>query len=872
MIFRLQKAIFSIVMLVCATIAHAQIVGTVFDSESGDTIPFASVSYKGHRIAVSGNQHGSYKIQRHNGWKLTFSSVGYKPVTVAISEDIPDMLNIRMKPTQTDLSEVLVKSKKSKYSRKENPAVELMRRVIAAKKRNRLENRDFYKFDNYEKTTLAFNDIKPEDLDSGFFAKKQWARNQIEACTYNNKLILPILVNEKVTRKIYRKNPQDEKTIVMGERSEGVNDLFETGEILDVMIKDVFTEVDIYDDQIRLLQQHFSSPIGSDAIGFYRYYIVDTLKIDNDSCYHLTFIPNNQQDFGFRGELYILKDPSLHVKRVSLTIPKRSDINFVEDMRIEQEYTHLDNGEWVLTTNDMIVEMMINKMLSKFIVVRTSRKTDYAFEEIDKKLFRGKLKETKDPNAELRNEDFWQAHRKVALTNSEGSISRFINDIKHLKGFNWIMFFGKALVENFVETGINGKPSKVDIGPVNTIVSTNYIDGLRLRMSGQTTASLNKHLFFKGYIAHGFNTKNNYYNGNITYSFNEKAHLPEEFPIRRVTLSSSYDICSPSDKFVHTDKDNVFTALKWSKVQKMMFYNRHKLEFEREEAVGFKTLVSLKVEENEATGGLLFKPLSDYAADGIKYEGGAWEDYYKLDEKSIHNGKIRTTELHFEIEFSPGRTYVNTKQRRIPINREASIFNLSHTMGISGFMGGQYSYNATEAMIYKRLWLNSWGKMDFCFKGGIQWTQVPYPLLIAPAANLSYILHDQTFNLINNMEFLNDRYASLDWKWNLTGKLFNRFPLIKHLKWREMIGVKVLWGALSDKNNPTLEENWTSNKLMAFPEGCYTMDPKKPYVELSAGIHNIFRFFYVSYVRRLNYLDLPTASKQGIRIGFKLEF
>ena len=193
-------------------------------------------------------------------------------------------------------------------------------------------------------------------------------------------------------------------------------------------------------------------------------------------------------------------------------------------------------------------------------------------------------------------------------------------------------------------------------------------------------------------------------------------------------------------------------------------------------------------------------------------------------------------------------------------------------MGLKGFLGGDYRYNFTEAAIYKRFWMKSWGKIDCYLKGGIQWDQVPYPLLIMPAANLSYIIEDETFNLVNNMEFLNDRFASLDVAWDLNGKIFNRIPLLKKLKWREYIGVKALWGDLSDKNNPFLEQNQGSSLLMYFPNGCNVMDPKKPYVEIVAGVHNIFKILHVEYVRRLTYNELPTAHKHGIRFMLRMTF
>ena len=188
-------------------------------------------------------------------------------------------------------------------------------------------------------------------------------------------------------------------------------------------------------------------------------------------------------------------------------------------------------------------------------------------------------------------------------------------------------------------------------------------------------------------------------------------------------------------------------------------------------------------------------------------------------------------------------------------------------------MGGDYAYNFTDVTVYKRFWMpHNWGKIDLYVKGGIQWNKVPYPLLIMPAANLSYIIEDETFNLINNMEFLNDRYVSGDLSWDLNGKIFNRIPLLKKLKWREYLGVKMLWGTLTDKNNPFLEENSQDPTLMMFPEGSFVMDKHRPYFELIAGVHNIFKILHVDYVRRLSYLDLPTAHKHGIRLMMRMTF
>ena len=822
--------------------ARAQITGVVTDALTGDTIAYPSASYKGHHMAVSGDAQGRFSIEHHEGWVLTISAVGYQSKEFTMKANSPLTMAVKLKPDTRTLKEVVVRTKRNRYSRKDNPAVELMKRVIAAKKKTDLSNHDFYQYNKYQKITLAVNDIQKADIDSGFFAKKQWLTDQMETSPYNHKLILPISVDETVTQHIYRKNPKSEKDIVLGQQSTGLNQLFETGDILNNVLKDVFTDVDLYDNQVRLLQYPFTSPIGKDAIAFYRYYIEDTVYVDHDLCYHLQFLPNNQQDFGFRGELYILADSTLHLKRAELSIPKRSDVNFVENLSITQEYTQLSNGEWALSVDDMVVELKVTNFMSKALVVRTTRLSDYAFDELPKQLFKGKAATRREANAMMRDDSFWNQYRTVELTKSESEMDAFIRRVQQLKGFKYIIFGAKAFIENFVETGGLNHPSKVDIGPVNTMFTSNFIDGFRTRISAQTTANLNKHWFFAGYYAHGWRSHKNYYNAEVTYSFNKKDYLPREFPKRTLTFSSTYDIMSPSDKFMGTDKDNVFTAFKWSKVDKMMFYNRQKITFEWETEWGLRTIVGLKTEANEAAGALYF-PI----------------------------GTLRTTEWSLNFQLAPGRTYVNTKQRRYPINMDAPVFSLGHTMGMK-FLGGDYRYNFTEASIYKRFWMNSWGKIDARVKAGAQWNKVPYPLLIMPAANLSYIMQDETFNMINNMEFLNDRYASLDVAWDLNGKILNRIPLLKKLKWREYIGVKTLWGKLTDRNNPTLLANAGDPMLWAFPMGSYVMDAKRPYVELIAGVHNIFKILHVEFVHRCNYTHLPTAKRNGVRFMMRVTF
>ena len=840
----------------CISVSAQNIQGVVTDSLTNDPIPYLSVFYEGKGVGSITDNDGHYKVETRKGWnKLTFSAVGYVTKVVNIIPGVTKNLNVRMRPDDIMLDEVVVKPKREKYSRKNNPAVELMKKVIAHKNNNKLSENDYYQYNKYQKITMSLNDVTPEMLEKGMYKKMPFLKDQIELCEETNKFILPISVDETASQKIYRKHPKSEKTIIKGMSSTGVNELFATGDMLSTVLKDVFTDVNIYDNDIRLLQYPFISPISSsDAISFYKFYIMDTTFVDKDKCFHLTFVPNNSQDFGFTGHLYVLADSSYTVKKCTMNLPKKSGVNFVDNMDIIQEFEQLPNGEWVLKTDDMIVEMTLMKIMQGFQIRRTTRYSDYAFDELPQQLFKRKGAEIKEADAMMRGDDFWNQYRPVPLTQTESSMDMLVKRLEQMPGFKYVIFVLKAFIENFVETGTKDNPSKVDIGPVNTMISNNYIDGLRLRMSAQTTANLNPHLFLKGYYAYGFKDHRSKYMGEVEYSFNKKEYLPREFPKNSITFSYQYDVMSPTDKFLKTDKDNVFVSFKTSTVDQMSYVRNIALKYENETQFGLKTTVEVKHSTDEPTGGLA---------------------YITNDDQKTLVPEIQTMEASLAFRYAPGETFVNTKQRRIPVSFDAPVFTLSHTTGFKGVLGGEYNFNLTEVGLYKRFWFSSWGKIDMFVKGGAQWNKVPFPLLIMPAANLSYILQRETFNLINNMEFLNDRYASLDVSWDLNGKIFNRIPLLKKLKWREAIGFKMLYGHLTDKNNPMKHPG--DSELFLFPtrDGrptSFVMDPKTPYMECSVGIHNIFKILHIDYVRRLNYLDHPDANKWGVRFMVMMTF
>lgn len=779
------------------------------------------------------------------------SFVGYETVKRAVRAGEKRTVNVSMKSLDRELSELVVKPKKQKYSRKNNPAVELMRKVIAAKGQNDLKNNDYYRYDKYQRITFGFNNITQEFMDSGFLKKYPLLLKQVEFCPQTQTNILSLTYNETSSEHIYRKLPEAERDFVRGTNSEGLNELFATGDIVNIVLQRFFADVNIYDNSINLLERYFTSPLSeSHAIIFYQYYIMDTLDVEGDKCIELSFIPRNPQDFGFSGRLWVLADSSYQVKRCLVNLPVRSIVNFISNLVIEQDFATLPNGQRVLVKDNMIAEMGALKRYHNMLVKRTTAYTGFDFSPIADERF--EQRETpREGVPQIKDNTFWTQYRTDTLTRSEANMSKMVSDMTKKKGFGWILWIVRAFVENYVETSPPGKKNYVDFGPVNTVVSSNFIDKVRLRASAQTTANLNPHLFLKGYVAYGVRDRKWKYEGEIEYSFLKKQYSPEEFPRNSIAVSTRYDVMAPSDALLPTDKDNVFASFKTQTIDQMSYFRQYSVRYVYEFDNHFGITAQLRHITQTPTGSLFYRNL-----DGLMVP------------------KLTQSEATLNLRYAPGEQVVVTKQRRHPVNHNYPIFTLMHTAGFKGVLGGDYASNYTELSLTKRFWLNSWGRIDVYARAGAQWNKVPFPLLITPEANNSYVIQRNMFNLINNMEFMNDRFVSVALQWDLSGKLFNRIPLLKRLKWREVIGFKTLYGTLTDKNNPYKQTG--GGELFDFPSrnGMPTsfVMGDAPYMELNVGIHNIFKFLRVDYVRRLNYLDLPNVKKNGVRFVLQFDF
>ncbi len=837
-----------LVLLTLAIIAKAQFYGTVVDAATGEPIEYAAAKYIGTGIGTSTDAEGKFVLQMDpKNKKMEVSCLGYKSVTVTVNHSYKVMHSvIKMYSDDVLLSEVVVKKSKVKYKRKDNPAVDLMRRVIANKHLSDIKEKDFYHFDKYEKLTLSYNDVEKSPL--------------AEVCPETGKLILPIMVDETVSEENYRRSTNTSKVIVNAKRSDGFQSMLSSGDMFADFTKDIFTDVNIYKDNVRVLQHPFISPIStSEAIGFYHYYIQDTIVVEGERCIDVVFLPNNTQDFGFAGHLFVTDDDKNQVKRAVINIPNNSGVNYVDNMLVMQDFATLPTGERVLKSDDMIVEVSGFYGTLKMMCQRNTTYSNYSFDAItDKNAFKYSLSEYVKPDAEQKDTAYWASVRPRELSQTESNLGMSVDRMsKKIGGLG--KFLLAALVENSLE--LTSRPNKLDLIPFNSIISNNYIDGWRFKLPLQTTANLSPHLFLRGYAAYGTKDKQMKYLVEGEYSFNKKKYMAHEFPRHSISMSYMYDDMSPIDKYRGRSNDDVLNSFKVSKVDQMMYVNNIKLGYICETRNYFTFSIGL---DNSK-----FSPAGE-----LKYQ-------HNVDGTLLSS--IKTTDAKVGIRFAPREAYVNNKQKRLSINDEAPVFRLEHTIGLNGVLGGQYDYNMTEASIYKKFWLPSaFGYMEMSLKGGYQWNKVAFPMLFIPHTSTSYFVQSNSlsFNMLHSMEFLNDKYATLFLFWSFDGKLLNRLPLVNKMKLREFISFKMLYGGLSDKNNPFVSTN--DNDLLRFPmrDGEYTsfVMGSKPYMEMSVGLCNIFKILTVQYVRRLTYNDtheIPgegKVKKNGLRFSVDLKF
>ncbi|MDD2961296.1 MAG: DUF5686 family protein [Muribaculaceae bacterium] len=824
---------------------RTNIKGVVRDSLTREGLPFVAIFLKGSDKGALTDENGNFAISTTaNFISLNLSTIGYNEKVVFVNKGKDNNVVIDMVPTGVALKELVVKPKKEKYSKKNNPAVDFVQKLMDRKRMYDPKNHEYYNFDKYEKMNFALNDFSEEQKKKWLFKKFKFIFEYMDTSEVSGKPILNVSFKEKISKFHYRKSPASEKEYVKGITSAGIDEIFDE-ESVQRFVEEVFREIDIFGNDITLLLNRFVSPLSNIGTNYYKYYLTDTINVEGVKCIELSFSPHTPESFGFLGRIYVpLGDTTMFIKRVKLNVPKSINLNYVQNIFIVQDFEKAPDGSRLKTKDDMTVEFQILPSTQGLYARRVTLYKNHDFlQPQDEEIFNKEGKEIVAEDASIQPDEFWKENRQTPIKKSENAMGKLLTRLREVPVFYWSEKVILALVTGYIPT--NGDDSKFDFGPMNTTLNGNSLEGFRVRVGGITTANLNNRLFARGYVAYGFEDKKLKYQGELEYSFNDKKYHSREFPIHSIKLSHKYDVDKLGQQYLFTNMDNLFLVLKRKIDNKMTYQRLTRLEYKMERKGGFSLTAGFSHDIQEATSIIPFE-------DGY---GNVYKDF---------------TEASFDLtlRYAPGEKFYQSKTNRYPINFDAPVFTLKHTFAPKGFLGTKYTINKTEISVQKRFWLSAFGYTDIRVSAAKLWSEVSYPNLLLPNANLSYTIQPQSYSLMNAMEFANDQYLSWDLTYWANGALFNRIPLIKYLKLREVVSFRGLYGSLKESNNPEF-----NNDLFRFPTGvrCKPMD-KIPYMEFGIGIDNIFTFLRVDYVWRLTYREAPGVDLSGFRIQMHFSF
>lgn len=820
--------------------------GIVRDSISDQGVDNAFVAVDNGRIGTMTDSDGIFELSVPQGAKsLKVWSQGYEPKTISIVKNRVNLYAVYLSPEAVELNEVVVK--KSKYSKKDNPAVELMQFIRKTADRNDPAKRPYYSFNTYQRTSLALNNINA-DSDNGLLAKFPFLYEHLDTSEISGKPILPVMVKEQSTEVFNRNKPQGRHVVVTGKRSEGIDEMLDE-ESMNRFTNDILGPVDIYARDIYLLQNRFVSPLSPIAADFYKFYITDSLtESDGRKFYVLSFYPHNRSAFGFTGTMEVTtSDTTAFVRKVNMRVPSDINLNFIRTLAISQEFDEAPDGSRLLGLDDMIIEAEILPGTQGLYAHRVIDYSNHNFERPadEMKIFKPKAPETVLINASQRDSLFWASVNPIGLSEGERKVGVMLDRFRKNKVFYWGEKILKIMVTGYVPT--DGKNSKFDYGPVNTSVSFNSLEGVRLRAGGITTANLSRHWFTRFYGAYGFRDHKWKYGVEIEYSFNPKKRHSREFPVHSLRLNSSYDIDHPGQQYYFTNPDNVFLSLRRHGTNPTTYSRVNSLLYTLELETHFSLKLLLK-NERQIESRLMHFDLS----------GGGRIGAFDLSSAQI------------ELRYAPGETFYQTTSNRFPISKDKPVISLTHTLAPRG-MGNYAAVNVTQLFYSQRFWLSAFGYLDVIAKGGHLWSRHTFfPNLFIANTNLSYTIQPESFALTAPMEFVADSFGSLELTYWANGALLNYIPYVRKLKLREAFSLNGFYGCLSQHNDPA-----RTSGLILWP-GCETTSQrlKTPYLEASVGLDNILRCLRVDYVWRLTHRHTPLkgSDKWGIRVALHFTF
>ncbi len=798
------------------------VAGAVYDAETKEPLPFVNVAFQNTKTGTTTDIDGNYRIETYYASdSLTATFVGYKPKTVKVKMDQAQDIDFFLEPGSFSLGEVVINAQDF-----EDPAEVLLKRIINNKPINNRAKLDSYEYETYNKIQFDMNNLGEKFMERKLWKDMEFIFDRIDST--NEKVSLPFFLTETVSDYYYQRQPRGRKEIIKATKVSGINNAS-----IQQFLGQMYLDVNIYDNSIGIFGKNFISPISNYGSAFYKYALVDSMYIDSKWCYRLNFTPKNEMDLVFKGHVWI-NDTSYAVKEVDAQILPTANINFITDLKVHHNYQEVENEVWMLVEENILADINIAETTTGFYAKKLTTYRDFVINEPKENGFYGGAEYVVvESEVNEKNEAYWEGARHEEITTDQQAIYTMVDSLKTVPRFRTYIDIVNFLFQGYKESGM------VEYGPVFTFLSYNYVEGLRPKFGLRTSNEFSTNLQLEGYVAYGTKDKRFKYMLGGQYFLSKKPRH-----ILGAYYSEDLELIGQVPNYF--GRDHIVTFLTVRNPQDRLILNKEfKIFTDREWFTGFSTLLEYRHRDLAARGAWEFeqaKPVDD----GVEI---------------VDLGYITSSEVSVGVRFAYRENFVQGEFTRISLGSIWPIIDVRADFGMKGVFGGEYEYQKLTASVTDKIPLGPFGTMRYALQGGKTWNRIPYPLQFVHAGNESFFQNNRAFNTMNFFEFVSDEYISLRAEHHFEGLFFNKIPLFKKLKWRELIGVNAIYGNFADAN---LEE-------MLLPDFTYSFD-NRPFAEAYVGVENIFKFIRVDAIWRMTYRELPRTQNFSILLGFDIQF
>lgn len=830
-----MKRVLTIIVFLVYFLTNAQtkVSGVVVD-ETGEPVAFANVLFKNSSQGTITNDNGRFYMESDESYStLLVSFIGYETLVLPLPSKVNYDLNVVLKESSEQLDEVVIYV--GKQSKKNNPAIDILKKIWAKKRENGVSKFKQYQYDKYEKVEFDLNTIDSALIKSKLFRGMEFVFEDLDTSRITGKTYLPIFLNETFS-KVYGDNKLSEiKEDILGNKNSG----FSNNQALIAFVKDLYSEYNIYDNYLKFFDKSFTSPLSKTGVDTYNYVLSDSAFIENKWCYNIIYYPRRKNELTFKGDFWV-NDTTFAIKKINLEVTRSANINWVKDIYIEQEFEVLNDSVFLLKRDYMLSDFSFSKKDKARGVYgkRTTVYNNYMFNIPKSRDFYKVDANQFDPSVFEKEDSFWSENRLEALNKDEKGIYQLLDTLRTVPKFKSIYNVASILGSGYIEID----KWNIDIGSVFTVFGYNEAEGMRLRMGARTYFGQNDPWRLEGYLAYGFGDQKFKHGISAKWLVDKKSRFIISGGNRRdigqlgISLTATSDVLGRSQA-----SSSVLTVGANNRLSNI-------------------NLTAFNVEMEPITN------LRFGMGTSLRTLSSALPEFFSLDyiDPSSPSGissEIKQFEINTQVVYTPGKRTIGYGVERRNINDNYSSLFLSYSQGLDGLLESDFEYSKVQ-FSYSQPWQLGWGRLLSTVELGKTFGEVPLGLLNVIPGNQTLFSVYNSFANLNFYEFVTDTYASVHLEHNFNGRLFSRIPFMRKWNLREIVGIRGAWGDLSD-----------ANIALSSPTNVPLMAPTdKIYYEYSLGVGNIFRILRIDFNFRGNYLENPDARAFGVTGSFGFSF